>query len=333
MAQNAGSDSQSYHGYVGIGEESSYGSGGTVEQFADVVSDGFSGDNGVNYLSTIRGRDVYEGAAGEFDDDGSLDLPVSPEGATGLLLKGAFGEVTTATDSPETGANTHTFSTADKVPSWYVEVGVGNVDAIGHSGVVVDTLELSQSVGDRVSMSVDLPAKEPEAQGSQAAPGYDNLRTLQYHDATVSLYGTDRTVDVSDLSVEVANNVSLEARATRTPTKAFLGQREITASVTLDFENMNLWEAFWGGAGATSPQKELEDVALNAAWISPESIPSTSTAYSLELDLPKCRMNTHEAQLNEQEMVAEDIELQALVDTGGVGYDAQATLVNGVASY
>lgn len=333
MAQNAGSDSQSYFGYVGIAEESSFGSSAPPSQFADVVSDGFSGDNGVNYLSTIRGRDTYRGDAGEFDDSGSIDLPVSPEGAIGLLLKGAFGSVTTTTDSPETGTNTHVFTTDDKLPSYSVEVGVGNVDAIRHTGVVVDTLDLSQSPGDRVSCSTDLPAQKPVAQESQASPTYDNLRTFQYHDATVNLLGTDRSVDAQDVTFSIANSVEMPTRTSRFPDKAFLGQREVTAEVTLDFENMNVWESFWGSSGATTPEKQLDDVAFNIKWVSPEAIGTTSTAYSLEIDMPNCRMNTHEANLNEQDMVAEDVELRATVDTGGVGYDAQATLINGVSSY
>jgi hypothetical protein len=333
MAQNAGSDSQSYFGYVGIAEESTYGDGPSPSQFADVVSDGFSGDNAVNYLSTIRGRDTYEGAAGEFNDEGSVDLPVSPEGAIGLLLKGAFGSVTTSADDPETGANTHTFTTDDKLPTFGVEVGVGNVDAIRHSGVAVDTLEISQSPGDRVTASTDLPAQKPVAQGSQSTPTYDNLRTFQYHDATVNLLGTDRSVDAQDVTVSIANQVDMPVRTSRFPDKAFLGMREVTAEVTLDFENMNVWEAFWGNSGATEPQDTLQDVGFNIKWVSPESIDSTSTAYSLEFDMPKCRINTHEANLNEQDMVAEDVELRALVDTGGVGYDVQATLINGVSSY
>lgn len=328
MTQNAGTDGQSYFGYVGLSEESAYGSSGAPEQFADVVSDGFSGDNSTNYLSTIRGRDTYEGAAGEFDDSGSIDMPVSPEGSIGLLLKGAFGEVTTS--NPNTDVGQHTFTTAEKLPSYTFEVGVGNVNAIRHSGVVVDGLEVSQSAGDRVSASVDLPAQKPTAQGSQATPTYDNLRTFQYHDATVMLDGSDRSVDVQDVTFSISNNVDMPVRTSRFPDKAFLGQREVTAEVTLDFKNMNLWEAFWGETGATTPQDTLADVAFNIKWVSPETIGSTSTAYSLEIDMPLCRMNTHEASLNEQDLIAEDVELRALNDVQGAGYDVQATLVNGV---
>lgn len=333
MAQNVGSDGQSYFGYVGLVEEDSYGAGGDPTQYADVVSDGFSGDNGVNYLSTIRGRDTYEGAAGEFNDEGSLDLPVSPEGAIGLLLKGAFGSVTTTTDDPETGANTHVFTTDDKLPSYAVEIGVGNVAPVRHSGVVVDTLEITQSPGDRVTASADLPAQKPKEADTLATPTYDNLRTFQYHDGSVSLLGTDRSVDAQDVTVEIANNVDLPTRTSRFPDKAFLGQREVTAEVTLDFENMSVWKAFWGAADATTPQDTLQDVAFNVKWVSPESIDTTGTAYSFEIDMPKCRVNTHEATLNEQDLIAEDVELRALTDVGGAGYDVQATLVNGVSSY
>lgn len=330
MAQNVGSDSQSYFGYVALVEENSYAGGGTPDQFLDVVSDGFDGDNNVNYLSTIRGRDTYEGAAGEFEDSGSIDLPVSPEGGIGLLLKGAFGS--TSVTNPQASVGQHTFTTADKLPSWVFEVGVGNVDGIRHKGVVIDSLELSQSPGDRVSASVDLPASEPEAQGSQLSPTYDNLRTFQYHDATVSLYGNDRSPDVQDVTWSITNGAEPEVRTSRTPGKAFLDQREVTAEVTLDFENMELWEAFWGSSGATGPEKQLDAVSFNWLLESPETIASTSTNYSLEIDMPKCRMDTHSANLNEQDMVAEEVELRALVDTGGAGYDCQATLTNGITS-
>jgi len=317
---------------VGLTEESGFGAGGAPSQYADVVSDGFSGDNNTNYLSTIRGRDTYAGEAGEFNDEGSVDLPVSPEGAIGLLLKGAFGSSSVTTSDPDgDGVNevgTHVFTTDDRLPSFAFEVGVGAVDAIRHKGVVVDTLEVSQSPGDRVTASTDLPAQQPDPQGAQATPSYDNLRTFQYHDATVELLGTDRSVDAQDITVGVSNSVDMPVRTSRFPDKAFLGQREVTAEVTLDFENMNVWEAFWGSS--SGPADQLDDVAFNIKWVGPETIADTTTAYSLEFDLPKCRINTHEATLNEQDMVAEDVELRALQDVGGKGYDVQATLVNGV---
>lgn len=332
MAQTIGEDGQSFFGYAGIAEESTYGGGATPTQFLNVVSDGFSGDNNPIFLNTVRGRDTYEAIAGEFSDDGSLDMPVTPE-AIGLLLKAAFGSTSvTASDPDSDGTDevgTHTFTTDDKVPSLSVELGMGQVDAVRHTGVGVESLDLEHSSGDRLSLSTDLPAKEPDGSISRSTPAYDNLRALVYHDATFTLFGTDRTVDLRDLTFSMSNNLTKHTRGSRTPAKMTVGEREVTFEATLDFENSNVMERFWGAAGATGPEDELFEGALNAKWISPETIADTSTAYSLEVDAPRCTINTHDAQLNENELIAENVELRAIVDTGGAGYDVQATLVNG----
>lgn len=332
MAQTVGSDGQSFFGYAGIAEESTYGTGVAPTHFLNVVSDGFSESNNPIYLNTIRGRDTYEAIAGEYDDDGSLDMPVSPE-AIGLMLKAAFGTTSMTTSDPDGDSTdevgTHTFTTADKIPSLSVELGKGNVGAIRHTGVAVESLDLEHSSGDRLSMSTDLPAKEPDGSVTAATPSYDNLRALVYHDATFDLFGTDRTVDLRDVTFSLANNTTKHVRGERAPAKMTVGEREVTFDVTLDFENMNVWEKFWGSSGATGPEDELYEGGLNTKWVSPETIEDTSTAYSLEIDAPRCVMDTHDAQLNENELIAENVEVRALVDVGGNGYDVQATLVNG----
>jgi len=332
MSQTIGEDGQSFFGYAGIAEESTYGGGGSPSEFLNVVSDGFSGDNNPIFLNTTRGRDTHSAIAGEFSDDGSLDMPVTPE-AIGLLLKAALGSVSTTVDTPETGANTHDFSTDDKLPSLAVELGLGNVDAVQHTGVGVESLELEHSSGERLSMSLDMPAKEPDGSVSASTPAYDALRAFVFHDATFSLFGTDRTVDLRDLTISITNNLTQHTRGSRTPAKMSVGQREVTVEATLDFENMNVWEKFWGSAGATGPEDELHEGALNAKWVSPENIASTTTAYSLEFDMPRVVINSHDAQLNENDLIAENVELRALVGTGGSNYDVQATLVNGVSGY
>jgi hypothetical protein len=334
MSQTIGEDGQSFFGYAGIAEESSYGDGASPSEFLNVVSDGFSGDNNPIFLSTTRGRDTHSAVAGEFTDDGSLDMPVTPE-AIGLLLKAAFGSTSVTTSDPDGDGTdevgTHTFTTDDKLPSLAVELGLGNVDAVRHTGVGVESLELSHSSGERLSMSMDMPAKEPDGSVSASTPAYDNLRALVYHDATYTLFGTDRTVDLRDLTVSVTNNLTPHTRGGRTPAKMTVGTREIVFEATLDFENTNVMEKFWGSAGATGPEDELYEGGVNAKWVSPETIADTSTQYSLELDAPRCTINTHDAQLNEQDLIAENVELRALVDPSA-GYDVQGTLVNGQTS-
>jgi hypothetical protein len=332
MSQTIGQDGQSFFGYAGIAEENTYGTGVDPTEFINVVSDGFSGENNPIYLDTIRGRDTYEAVAGEFNDDGSIDSPVTPE-AIGLLLKAAFGESSVTTSDPDGDTTdevgTHTFTTSDKVPSLSVELGLGNITAVRHTGVGVESLDLEHSAGDRLSLSTDLPAKEPDGSVSRSTPAYDNLRALVFHDSTFTLFGSDRTVDLRDLTFSLTNSLSAEIRGERTPSKMTVGGREITWDVTIDFENTEVMESFWGSVGATGPEKELFEGALNAKWVSPETIEDTSTQYSLELDAPRNVIDTHDAQLDRNELIAENVEIRTLVDVGNAGYDVQATLTNG----
>lgn len=330
-----GQQGQSFFGAVALQKEGSYGgaTGGNGSYYLDVVSDGFQADNGVDYLNTIRSRASREGAAGEFDDSGDIDMPVGPEGGIGLLLLAAFGSETFTGQDPDGDSTTevgeHVFTPADTVPSLGVELAVANIDTVLHKGVGVNELELSHAAGDRLTAGIDLPAQVPEITSTSITPSYSDLLTFMWHSATVSIAGTDRTPDVQEATVTVSNDMEGLTRGERYPGKMSIGERVVTAEVTLDFESMDLWERFFGSTGATTPEDTLADVAFNAKWTSPETIADTSTPYSLEVDMPRCRINTHQANLNQNDLVAEEVELRALVDAS-LGYDVEATLVNGV---
>lgn len=326
-----GQQGQSFFGAVALQKETAYGdaTGGNGAYYLDVVSDGFSADNGTDYLNTIRSRASREGAAGEFDDSGDVDLPVGPEGGVGLLLKAAFGNETV--NSPTTDVHEHVFTPADMVPSLGVELSVANIDTVLHKGVGVNELELSHAAGDRLTAGIDLPAQVPEITGNSITPTYSDLLTFMWHGASVSIAGTDRTPDVQEATVAVSNNMEGLTRGERYPGKMSIGERVVTAEVTLDFESMELWELFFGSQGATQPEEQLADVSFNSTWTSPETIASSGTNYALEWDMPRCRINTHQANLNQNDLVAEEVELRALVDPSA-GYDVQATLTNGVSS-
>lgn len=335
MTQNIGSDGQSFKGYCGLAEESSYGGGGAPSVYLPIQSDGFSAENSPLFDSNIRGRDRFQAAAGVFEDDGSVELVAGPENGTGYLLKGAFGAASvTASDGDGDSTNdtgTHTFSTSDKLPSWAVELGLGAIDAARHVGVGVGSLEISHTPEEYLMLSADLTAKEFQLQGSQASPTYSDLRPFVWHDGVVTFDGTDRSTDVAEFSMSLENDLDEKIRGSRTPDKAHVGERAISGTLNMDFENTTAMNLFLGGSTAAQPQDQLYKASLNAKWTSPEVVVSGGQNYSLELDLPSITLSTHEAQLNEQDAVIENVEYEAEVDPTA-GYDVQATLVNGQTS-
>jgi len=325
-----GQSGQSYKGYAGLAKESNYGGGPAPSYFMDVVSDGFSGDNQHSYDDdTTRDQGRHKGEAGAFSDEGSLDFPVNPEGGIGLLLLAAFGSETFS--SPSASVGKHTFTPAQDLPSLAVEIALGDVATARHVGAGVDTFSLEHTSEERLSGSADIIASEPDLSISKATPTYSDLRNFWYQDAAITFAGTDRSTDVQDVSVEIARNLTPNFRNSRTADKMEVGDREVTASVTLDFETKEIWELFLGETGATSPQPTTTEVAFNSTWTSPETIADSGTNFELEFDMPRCKLDTREATLDGNSLIAEDVELTALVDPG-TGYDVQAVLTNGVTS-
>lgn len=331
---NIGTLPQSFRGYIGIAKESSYGGNPAPAYYVDAVSDGFSLDNQPDFQNTTRSRTTHKGEAGPLSDEGSLDLPANPENGLGLLLLAAFGAETFTSSDPD-GDGTdevgqHVFSPADALDSLAVEVG-RDTDVVRHAGAGVDALELSHTAEDMLTVSADMIAKEPDPSVTAATPSYSDLRNFRFQDIDLSIAGTDRSPDVQDLTLGIENGLSPEFRGSRTAAKMSVDDRPVTASATLDFESTELFELFLGAAGATSPQDQLATAAIDVTWTTPETIDDTSTNYSLRWNMPTCTINTHEAQINQNDLVAENVEFRALYDTG-IGSEAEVTLTNGVVS-
>lgn len=334
MSGNIGALPQSFRGYVGVALEAAFGDGPAPQAYIDVTSDGFGIDNQTDYQNTTRSRAAHKGEAGPLSDEGSIDLPANPENGIGYILKAVMGaEQFTAQDpdgdtTDEVGEHVFHPAADDSLPSLAVEVD-RDTDVNRHVGVGVNSLELSHASEDALTWSADLPAKEPDPTVASSSPTYSDLRNFRFQDATLTAAGTDRTADLQDLSVSIENGIGPLYRGSRTAGKMEVGERVISISLTLDYETAELYEYALGGAGATSVQDTLDTLAVNAVWTSPETIADTSTQYALEFDAPSCVPNTHDANLDTNSLVGEEVELRAIVDQTK-GYEADFTLTNGI---
>lgn len=321
--KNVGLPGQSFFGYAGFAFESDgqYGQGATPEVYCDLVSDGFSGDNGVQYLNTIRSRGRYEGTAGAYEDSGEVEFPAAPENGLGYMLKGALGETSVSTTDTDTDGTadygTHTFTTSPTLPSMSIELGLGQIQPVQHVGVGVNTLELSHAAEEYLMVTFELPAKEPQLQNQDASPTYSDLRPFIYHDGSITLNGTDRSGDLSELTVSLENNIEGQYRAQRTFQHMTVGERAITGEVSLDFANDTIWHQFLGGNQATEPQKMLFEGSLHAEWLSPEKIGTTTQGYKLSVDMPRVVIESHESNMNENDLIMENVTYGALQGKDG----------------
>jgi hypothetical protein len=318
---------QSFRGYVGLAVESTFGTGVAPGTYVDATSDGFELDNQPEFQNTTRSRATHKAEAGPLSDEGSVDLPANPENGLGILLAAALGSESFSEGS-SASVGVHTFTPDDSLPSLSVEVD-RDTDVVRHLGCGVDTLELEHAAEEMLTASADVIAKEPDPSVSSTTPGYSDLRNFRWNDGTMTFNGTDRTADLQDVTWSIENGMGSEYRGARTLGKISVGERPITATATLDFETTELFEQFLGAADATSPQDQLATVGVNLKWSTPETIASSSDNYALEVDMPTCSVNTHSANIDQNSLVAEEVEFRAIVDDT-LGAEAEVTLTNGV---
>lgn len=326
MSQSeAGTTPQSFRGYVGIAKQTDFSTGASPSIFVDAVSDGFSYDNQPDLDENTRARGHHKAEAGPLDASGSVDMPVNPENGIGLLLLSAFGGESFT--SPQTDVGEHTFTPSDTLPFLSVEVD-RDTDVVRNVGCGVDSLELSHTSEDKLTASVDMTARTPDTSVSSSSPTYSDLRNFRFSDATVTFGGTDRSTDVQDVSVSIENNLEGYYRDERVLAKMGIGERVVTVTATLDFESTTLFDTFLNVSDGT-PGDTLQETSFTATWTSPEVIGTSSTNYALEWNSPRCVIDTSEASINQDDLVAHDVELTALVDSG-IGAEAEVTLTNGV---
>lgn len=317
---------QSFRGYVGLAFESSFGTGIAPETYVDATSDGFGLDNQPDFINTTRSRGTQKAEAGPLADEGSVDMPANPENGLGMLLAAVLGSESFTTS--ETSVGQHTFTPGDTLPSLSVEVD-RDTDVVRHTGCGVDTLELEHAAEEMLTASADVIAQEPDPTPTTTTPTYSDLRNFRWNDGTMTFAGTDRTADLQDVTWSIENGMGSEYRGARTLGKISLGERPVTATATLDFETRELFNMFLGAADADSVQDQLATVGVNLNWQTPETIASTSTNYELDVDMPSCTVNTHDANIDQNSLVAEEVEFRAIVDDS-LGSEVEVTLTNGI---
>jgi hypothetical protein len=327
---------QSFRGYVGLGIESTYGTGVDPQVFVDATSDGFSLDNQPEFQNTTRSQATHKGEAGAFSDEGSVDLPANPENGMGYLLAAVMGAETTNVIDPDNDSTDevgeHVFTPSDTLPSLSAEVD-RDTDVVRHVGGGVDTFELSHTAEEMLTASADIIAKEPDPKpyesSTQPTPTYSDLRNFRWNDITLSVNGTNRDTDIQEATFTVERNLSTNFRGERTLSKIEQGERVFSITATLDFEDRDLFNQFLGAADASGVQDQLAEIGIDGTWTTPETIADTSTGYALRWNQPRNVINTHEANIDQNSAVAEDVEFRGLFDPS-IGGEAEITLTNGI---
>lgn len=267
-----------HNSYLGVAEESTYGTGVASTRFLEMVSEGLAGQYeridsaafraGQRVLHADRFEPNPKGASGD------LQLEVL-DGTFGLLFKHCLGSATSG--APTGGKTTHTFTQGD-LRGKSLTVQVGRVDNTGalfpftYEGCKVTDWELTNAVDGILKLALNLDAvSEHIGTGAGAyavsTPAYDdNAQLLTFVGGSVQVGGVGFAV--SDVSIKGENGLKTDryflrgSTAKREPLEE--GLRKYSFDLKGEFEGLShlnrVASVIASGAVAT----------LTATWTSPQ---------------------------------------------------------------
>lgn len=316
--------------YIGLGEESTYGTPVARTQFLDINSESLAlaheriTSGSLNQIGVRRER-VNNGLF-RVSGDATLDLPYRD---AEFLLKHALGSV--ATTGPVDFAYTHTFDIADALPTGLtVEIfrdssnflGTNDDQSFIYEGCKVNTLALSASVGSYLSAVAGFVGEDENrsAKTVAATVNADLNATRDLMTFTQGAVTYDAvTVNVESFDLTINNNLNadrfrLGSRITREPVRG--GKIEISGSLVMDFDSFARYDQFKASA---TRQLVLTFTGGN--------VPSSGTAQSMTITLPFILPTSVDLNVDDGGILTQTVPFVALRDPGEAAPNAEIRIV------
>jgi hypothetical protein len=317
-------------GYIAYGKETTEGTFVTAGKF--LAANNFNFDDTNEYLSpmTIRGtKDMTLAMPAPFNVTGTLEMPLVPDDIE-LLLKSAFS-ASTVTTAGASSSYSHVFTPGAISPTFTFEGYTGGSDGLTtdglirqYGGVRVNTLELRASFGEIVTASFGLDGStrqtKPLSGGNldPLTPSYaaTSLQPFHFNGAKVQFDGTDKAT-VKDLTFSINNNVEHigTLRQTRNFSRVASGAREITMSMSMDFQDTSDYQAL------------LDEDEFGVTLVFRGSLVGGSVYNQLTVDLPRVKFRRVGVPISAGDFITQDVECTVLKPNAS--NIATVTLVNG----
>jgi len=319
--------------FIGIGKESTYRTAVSASEYINIISEDIVPDWDWVKLEEAGYRFVRDKIPGGFKETGNINLYVDAQSIS-KFFEGLLGSASTSDDggSPVV-AYKHTITPANSLPSYTLEIFPES--PITYSRQVVGTgmlsMRLEAEAGSPLTATVGiLGAKESLIPPSSTTPAFANKSPLPFNNSSV---------EVEDSAVATVEAFRLDI-SNRIPDDAFvlndmflpalrLEGGEITGEMDLAFTSWDYYKLFYGSSSATEPSEtpETVKVELIATGGSTGSSETGFENYKLAITLPKCRLDTSNANFDRRSRIVQRLGFEALHDTSS-GYAIQVEIVN-----
>lgn len=268
-----------------IVEEVTYGtSPGTGETYFEIISESLKQEIDIKSRRSLRGVSDRKTTLGNKVVGGDLALDLNFEGL-GLLLKHAMGGYAFAADTPVAGANTHTFTLSDTLPTGLsIEISKGNIpsgDVFLYQGVKVNTLEFDLTPDEIIQLTCGLIAQTETADGAASgSPTYPSDLPVEWRYAGSLTLAGETTLDFEAGKIALDNMLRrrfLMHDTTREPDRD--GRRKVTGEAVVEFEDLALYNKYVAGTTGTLALTYTSDEFVTGA-----------TPYSMAITMPKIQL-------------------------------------------
>ena len=243
---------QSSFGYFGFGKEATEGDDVAPTVFMPVKDVNFEIDNEAIEITEIRGnRQAYSNFDGPLRPSASFTSSVYPHASTGMLLRGLFGAVTNALDSPSTTVYEHSFTDAASLPSFSLERSDTRTLGTGYlfqrlNGCKVESIGFTASYGEDVEMRVAMQGLDFPTTPAAKPAAFTEIPTTDpflFSGAAVEVDGVSNNYFKS-VDFEFTNTLERQEtlRGARTAYRIYEGGLSCSLSGTMAFESQDMYD-------------------------------------------------------------------------------------------
>ena len=292
--------------YLGIGKQTGFGSGASPTKFIAATSVSLTPNEEREFPHTIADRAPLFVQPSQKYSEIEAEMMLWPEGGLENILHAFFQNVTTTTLDATNGVYRHTFAPAEFNPTvTYYTLEAGHdpgLQALRAPNCVVDSLEFSFADTSPPTLSVAAVGDFPSTV-SRAAPSFPAVRPFTAPDISVQI--GDSPAELQELSIEMSNNIWRSHDLTGALRALELQGLEVSGSFSVRFRNMSHLNNFLNRT----------ETSLRVTLTGP--VAGGSHNYSLEIELPRIVYDAWSAEISEAELLAQDVDFQALKPAAG----------------
>jgi hypothetical protein len=292
--------------YLGIGKQTSFGSGVTPTKFIAATSMTLTPSEERDFPLTIADRAPLFVQPSIRYSEIEAEIMLWPEGGLENILHAFFQNVNTTTLDATNGVYQHTFVPAGFNPTityYTFEAGYDpGLQALRARGCVVDSLEFSFASDSPPVLNFMAVGDFPSTV-SRTAPSFPAVRPFGVPDITVRIGGS--TVELQELSIELSNNAERIHDLNGALRAIELQGLEASGSFSVRFRSTTHLNNFLNRT----------ETSLRVTLTGP--VAGGSLNYSLEIELPRIVYDSWNAEISEAELLVQDVDFQALKPASG----------------